>query len=287
MIVGLLSVAVATLPANHINITVYHVNQANYTGITNMNTADAPGDAFFDLRALSEIQKCGNKTAHQYPGECTNPEMIADNLVITKVVVAVSPNFGEYGECNVCINSTVPMTRPPKSCIDGSYHCRCGSWGAVGAKCPTAVGKQDVGKMFQNTKMMKLDSSGPPTHWMFNLVNRTGGLWYSTLDIGECDNPASTSCDWKLIESVRQVNATCQGNHVEAKVESLLPACYSKCTDPNDQKSLCYINCYYSGLLGPDSSTKFPSDGGLTGPEIANIWVSAFDACPATGGSLM
>ena len=49
-------------------------------------------------------------------------------------------------------------------------HCRCGSWGAVGAKCPTAVGKQDVGKMFQNTKMMKLDSSGPPTHWMFNLV---------------------------------------------------------------------------------------------------------------------
>ena len=56
---------------------------------------------------------------------------------------------------------------------------------------------------------------------------------------------------------------------------------------PNDKKSLCYINCYYSGLLGPDSSTKFPSDGGLTGPEIANIWVSAFDACPATGGSLM
>ena len=36
-----------------------------------------------------------NKTAHQYPGECTNPEMIADNLVITKVVVAVSPTFGE------------------------------------------------------------------------------------------------------------------------------------------------------------------------------------------------
>ena len=56
---------------------------------------------------------------------------------------------------------------------------------------------------------------------------------------------------------------------------------------PTDKTSLCYINCYYSGLLGPASGTTFPSDGGLTGPEITGIWVDAFDACPDTGGSLM
>jgi hypothetical protein len=36
----LLALAISTLPPNPTNITVYHVNQANYTGITNMNTAD-------------------------------------------------------------------------------------------------------------------------------------------------------------------------------------------------------------------------------------------------------
>jgi hypothetical protein len=32
--------SLSTLPPNPTNITVYHVNPANYTGITNMDTAD-------------------------------------------------------------------------------------------------------------------------------------------------------------------------------------------------------------------------------------------------------
>ena len=33
------------------DLTLYHVNQPNYTGITNMDTGDAAGDAFFALRS--------------------------------------------------------------------------------------------------------------------------------------------------------------------------------------------------------------------------------------------
>lgn len=31
------------------NISMFHMHQANYSGITNMNTADAAGDAYFTL----------------------------------------------------------------------------------------------------------------------------------------------------------------------------------------------------------------------------------------------
>ena len=66
-----------------------------------------------------------------------------------------------------------------------------------------------------------LPGSGPPAHWMQNLVLKLGGNWYSTVAAGECDNPASTSCEWKLVETVRKVNATCQANKVKSKIESL------------------------------------------------------------------
>lgn len=46
------------VPNDAIEIEVYHVNQANYSGISNMNTADAAGDAFFDLRSLSQYWQC-------------------------------------------------------------------------------------------------------------------------------------------------------------------------------------------------------------------------------------
>ena len=48
---------------------------------------------------------------------------------------------------------------------------------------------------------------------------------------GECDNPASTTCAWKLVETIKQVNATCQAAGVKTTIESLPGAskCFSKC----------------------------------------------------------
>jgi hypothetical protein len=53
-------------------------------------------------------------------------------VVVVPVIVVTRPaltivqsmwrrHHTRYGECNVCINSTVPMTHPPKPCVDGTF----------------------------------------------------------------------------------------------------------------------------------------------------------------------
>jgi hypothetical protein len=113
------------MAADKMNLTLYHINELNYTGVTNMNTGDAAGDAFFDLRAMITPMACRDPTAHHYGNECDNPEVFADNLGVTKVVIEVDSGFGTYAMCNVCINSSVPMSKPVLPCSDGDYVCVC------------------------------------------------------------------------------------------------------------------------------------------------------------------
>lgn len=274
-------------PVNPSTIEVYHVNQANYTGISNMNTADAAGDAFFDMRSLLQYYQCNiNKTGgHAYPGECTNPEVIADNLVVTKVEVLVANgDFGKYGECNVCVNGTVPFTHPEQKCVDGSYHCRCsGLIPYRDAPCPPQPGRELVKTLIDGfSKYVNLNVTGPSFHWMVNLANRVGGTWYSTVDAGNCDSSSAKSCQWKLSKTLKEVNATCQSNKVQSTVEKLGQKCFASCPGGEiDTHTPCYIECYYKTLLGENSGSTVPSLGGLSGTQITQIWTDAFDACPA------
>lgn len=41
------------------------------------------------------------------PGFCDNPEVVADNLAITRVSLLVDPRFAQYSSCNVCIDGHV------------------------------------------------------------------------------------------------------------------------------------------------------------------------------------
>ena len=131
------------------------------SGITNMNTADAQGDAFFDLRSLSTYYSCHIDGDHEllalacacacarthtqahtqahtqhththslslsqhthahththtghgaYPGQCDNPEEIADNLVVTQVEVLVNPDYGE------CVGPPLFKLRGLTTCSD-------------------------------------------------------------------------------------------------------------------------------------------------------------------------
>lgn len=73
--------------------------------------------------------------------------------------------------------------------------------------------------------------------------------WYSTVDVGNCDSPDRAACAWKVVRTVKKVNATCHRANVEAAVEALGDRCFSACG--SDTHSVCYINCYYATLLGP------------------------------------
>jgi hypothetical protein len=93
-------------PAYAVNITIYHVNAATYGAApVNMNTGDALGDMYFDLRSVDIALECAHpsaSTAH----DCDNQEVVATDLAITKLVLEVDSRYGGYGRCNVCVNGT-------------------------------------------------------------------------------------------------------------------------------------------------------------------------------------
>lgn len=116
---------------------------------------------------------------------------------------------------------------------------------------------------------------------MVNLANRVGGNWYSTVTDGDCDSPDRTTCAWKLSKTIKEVNATCHANNVQAKVEKMGSDCFSQCSKgTSDPHTSCYIHCYYETILGPDAGTMINGTGGMAGADITQMWTDAFDACP-------
>eukprot|EP00039_Didymoeca_costata_P001715 m.54495 g.54495 ORF g.54495 m.54495 type:complete len:296 (+) comp10931_c1_seq3:1338-2225(+) len=272
-------IALRQIPVDAINITVFHVNQANYSGLANMNSADVGGDAFFKFRTAVTEQMCQNPDeGFHYPGMCSNPEQFSNDLVVTKVVLAVSPIFGDYSECNVCTNGTIPFTRPPKTCAYGSYGCNCGGWMNPQGVCTPPVGRQNITEMFNRMPIHHMDTL---TYWMKNLVDRTSGMWYSTLDVGECGGPKMEKCDWAIVETIKRINATCLDNSVNNVLYSSGSACFSGCgSQARNESSSCYAKCFYDTLLGTDCGSNYPCSGGMSREEIFKLWDDAMAQCP-------
>ena len=257
-------------------VSIYHVNPANYSGITNMDTADAAGDAFFDLRSVMIPMSCRNKSAHHWGNECDNPEQVAPDLVVTKVTVSIKQDFNDtgYARCNVCINGTVPMTWPPQKCKSGDYVCVCGGFGWTDppTPCDKPVGREYVANLFGSFTPKPTDPA--PDFWTHNLVLRTGGTWYSTLDMGE-------NKTWELVETIKTVSHKCQYQYIHEQIKSLdKTKCFDACP-PNDVTTDCYVTCFFDTMLGPDAGKVVDSKkGGLTGAQITSIWEKGFEQCP-------
>ena len=282
-------------PANATNIVVYHVNPANYTGITNMDTADAAGDAFFALQGPMTTLDCRNTTSQHWGNECTNPEHASNNLTITKVSVMIDGNTSEvYGKCNICVNGTTPLSKHPKKCAYGSYVCSCSTGGfGPGSKdvsCPEQVGVESVNATFG--KFPTYPGAGKTMFWMKNLVFKLGGNWFATTKGGECDDEDlsttkglrtdGTPCFWKLVATERKVAFECQQDALYAKVRAADKAsCFSACgSQATNTSSTCAIECLYATLLGHDGGSVVDASKGLAGSEIKQMWVDAFDGCP-------
>jgi hypothetical protein len=94
------------IPAAHAaNITIYHVNPSKYGAAPrNMNTADANGDLYFDLRSRGLPLECGplRNTSFWSKLDCVNPEDNGqDPLAVTKLVLEVDTRFDDYADCNI------------------------------------------------------------------------------------------------------------------------------------------------------------------------------------------
>eukprot|EP00466_Bigelowiella_natans_P020594 jgi/Bigna1/87831/estExt_fgenesh1_pg.C_240198 len=252
-------------PNYAVNLTLYHVNPANYSGIKNMNTADAIGDAFFDLQSRMSPLICANKSQHHWPGQCSNPEVIAKDLAITRVLVQVDSRYGPYGRCNICVDGTVPMSNPPQPCKDGTYHCVCGGW-HKSAPCNGSVGREDIYQIF-GYKPRK--GSSKYSYYLYNLVRRLKGSWYSTTEEGEGKY-------WQLLEEEEKVDAGCQIEALDASLHSLSPNCFDGCPQPHNRTSECVVDCAYKAMLGDKAGEKVTTFDGLSGKEITQLWSHKF-----------
>ena len=105
------------------NITIFHVNPDVYgSAPINMDIADIRGDAFFDLRSVLSPMECRDPNARS--SDCSNPEVTARDLVITKLVLEIDPYYGEYAFCNVCVNGSAGISGHCD--VEGAYVCKCG-----------------------------------------------------------------------------------------------------------------------------------------------------------------
>jgi len=346
-------------PQHAENITIYHVNSDSF-GVAplNMDVANLPGDAFFDLRSLVSPLECANG---QHSSDCTNPEVTAKDLVITKLVLTVDNRFGSYAFCNVCVNGSAGISG---SCSeDGEYVCACrhgggGSgyfcWhgtcypsdhsyqnqtacqstckrGAVpeigeypfvvgaefdhtaaadggdksnvnavqqpspGGTCNNSVGYENVTQFFGGHGCRQ----GSPNYecWRDNVAAKMkGGIWYSTLEKGWCGDgtsPAPEGCTWQVAEVVKIVNKTCSDNAIFNTVESYDATHGTNCFKQDEcmvgaarnTSSACWIGCFYSTILGPDSGTPGGAVEGMPLDDLLSAWQMPFASTdPAQGG---
>jgi hypothetical protein len=132
------------IPDEHArNLTVFHVNPDIY-GVApiNMNTADVLGDMYFDMRSKALPIECASNSSAA-ARDCDNAEVVATDLVITKLVLEVDDRFGMYGRCNVCVNGSDHHGN--NSCTDGVYDCSCAQGGSShSVPCGAAVGLENI-----------------------------------------------------------------------------------------------------------------------------------------------
>jgi hypothetical protein len=109
-------------PAHAANITIYHVNRAQ-DGVPpiNMDTGDAAGDLYFDLRSVDIPMECAHPSKKDAK-DCVNPEVVAEDLVITELKIEVDTRWGPYAQCNFCVNNTDGHGH---TCKSGEYVCFC------------------------------------------------------------------------------------------------------------------------------------------------------------------
>jgi hypothetical protein len=95
----------ATIDPHHAqNLTLYHVHGANYSSVPHdMNTADINGDIYFSMRTKGLPLECGvwkNLSFWSWL-DCSNAEVTATDLVVSKVRLQVDDRYGDYADCNI------------------------------------------------------------------------------------------------------------------------------------------------------------------------------------------
>lgn len=161
--------------------------------------------------------------------------MNSTTLTVTKLQLAVDARFTNYSRCNV---------------VNASYTCQCPS-----LPCPLNVGRTTVREMFLQSRLPPAADAPAWQWWRWNIANKTGGVWYSTLAQGQCSIPAAKECYWYVKNVVKRIDKRCSDRVIASAVTRDNPDCFNQCPQPNNSSSVCWIGCFYETVLGPGSGT--------------------------------
>jgi hypothetical protein len=205
------------------------------------------------------------------------------------LVSEVAPRAPRYAECNV--NETGHGSG------GAVYTCLCGGQHASGqrAECSHTIGMQTVSTL---PYFDRVPSKGAPApdFWRYNLAQRIGGQWWSTVGSGECKAPGlPTGCTWRLVDTVKVVMAECAEASMNEAVVMVAEgsSCFKKCPQPANTSSTCWIDCFYGTVLGqyggnlPLANSSHAKDG-LSNEQLLAMWAAPFNSdvkseggCPA------
>ena len=260
-------------------LTVYHVNPL-HEGVVpvNMDTADLRGDMFFDFKSKVLPIECASNNTGGPGSDCTNQEIIDDDLVISKLILSVKGEFGEYGRCNACNASDIdPLSRLP--CHGQNYLCSCGEYPQMhDCNSQKAVGAANLTQSSGRYDPCTWDTwiQYPWVCWGHKISNKTAGpgknMWYSSTAAGWCDAPGASpaTCTWSA-KVLKIVNKTCSDNSVHSAVEEYdaqHDGRFAKCphSTPGPSRNIsdvCWIYSFYATVLGPEALLPGGTMGGM------------------------
>jgi len=295
-------------------VTVYDVlPESCRFSISNNDVGNVPGDMYFNIKdkylpvACVDCLKVGPQGCRSPSTfDCTNVESTG-NLVVRKLEVEVYGDFdGEaYNLCDVWPHSAACEY----SCFSPHMSHRatgvgreavCGGEQAVGdGEAAVVGGEATVGGAWPSRQctMAPEPSTGHTDawdYWNFNtaaLFGNTGkGEWYSLVAKDE-------GTYWRNATVLKVINQRCQARALDKLVASIGSKCFSGCTQPTNQSSACWIDCFFSTVLGPsaDRTLKPPGSqaGAMSVDDLAAAWLSGFGSddpnkggcapCPASG----
>ncbi|EGD75691.1 hypothetical protein PTSG_07809 [Salpingoeca rosetta] len=152
----------------------------------------------------------------------------------------------------------------------GKYECKCVLPPPL-AMCGPTVGYEDVAA----SHVQPLPAPDAPNYlwWRYNLAQYLGGAWYSFLEEGKCphtpaaaaaaplqlaNNSSNTntgdSCYWRVVDVRKRVRKNCTDAIIQAAVQSVHPDCFGACKQPRNVTSPCWIECFFSTLMGKTSA---------------------------------
>jgi len=299
----------SVVPAEYrAELTMFHVAPRSAGAIPlDMDTADAFGDLYFDWDTNHFPYKC---LSEPDSNDCSNPEVVSDELVITRLRVEVDNRWSAYHKCNICINGS--DRHGAVNCTDGEYVCTCGPNDAtsdqdITDKCKNAFGNPTVG--FKNLAIEHAkDDCGEHDHdyycWSEHIGDKFQGMWYSMPKEGYCGDEAvelTDDCTWRVLEVTKVVDKSC----ADAAMFSLLEdfemneqqdghLCFQSCTDSGvgaerNTSSSCWIKCAYEAVLGTNGGRgphlwSATQNDGIPTSRMVDLWNNLF--LPSAEGGL-